>query len=217
MRNAVRPCYTSANGPHLRRLGQQLPWDLDPDWKGSSVFQHVWQGLDGHPYSLISMQAEDVLARPTRSAIPTREHPAARGFTLVEVLVSVAIAGITLAALYSGFASCLLIERHTEESTRAVAILREQLELVRLYPWSQVTNSAYINGPFTNYMYQSANGSGTGTRFTGVVVVTNGPSGFNYSDRMRFAVISVTWTSGGVPHTRQMRTIVSDHGLVTMR
>lgn len=136
MRNAVRPCYTSANGPHLRRLGQQLPWDLDPDWKGSSVFQHVWQGLDGHPYSLISMQAEDVLARPTRSGIPTPEHPAPRGFTLVEVLVSVAIAGITLAALYSGFASCLLIERHTEESTRAVAILRERLELVRLYPWS---------------------------------------------------------------------------------
>jgi prepilin-type N-terminal cleavage/methylation domain-containing protein len=140
----------------------------------------------------------------------------ATAFTLTEVMVAVAVAATVFFSIYAGFSSAVLGARLAEESLRAIALLNEKVETVRLYSWSSVTNAGATSVSFTNYFYQDGN-SRFGTVYTGDIQLTNGPGNVNYDHRLRTLVVTVNWSSAGISHSRQIQTLISDAGLVSRK
>src|SRR5262245_34483451 len=70
------------------------------------------------------------------------ENPRSRqtrsGYTLVEVIVAMAIIGIMVVSLYAGFSSGFAILRTSREKSRATQVLLQKIEAVRFCTWSQL-------------------------------------------------------------------------------
>jgi prepilin-type N-terminal cleavage/methylation domain-containing protein len=146
------------------------------------------------------------------------------GFTLVEVMVAVAVMGIMFVSLYAGFAFGFAQIQLSRENDRATQILEEKMEVVRLLNWDQVVNiPGYIPTSFTAPFYannptNSPSGSFT---YTGTVTVTNvtspqflaQPVTETYKNDLRLIQIQVSWPSGKITRTRRMTTFVSQYGL----
>jgi uncharacterized protein (TIGR02598 family) len=137
-------------------------------------------------------------------------------FTLVEVMMAVAVMGIMLVTLYGGFAFAFTEMKLARENVRATQILQEKMEVVRLYTWDQAVNTpGYMPTNFTEAYYptnptNSATGSFT---YKGTVVVTAAPLTETYAGKLRMIQVRVTWGSGPKTHTRQMTTFISQYGL----
>ncbi len=134
-------------------------------------------------------------------------------FTLPEVLVAVALIAVSSLALFSGFRQSFNVVETNRENLRATQILQEKTEMIRLYNWDQVTNGGYIPTSFSDFFDPTAATNSSGVTYTGTVIVTNAPITETYSADLRLVNISVSWTSGGIAHTREMTTLVSRYGL----
>ena len=140
----------------------------------------------------------------------------ARAFSLVEVLVASAIAGLVMLAFMGGFSMSFRGIQLDRENSRAAQILLEKTELVRLYNWDQITGNdtnIYVPLTFSAPYYPGTNNSNGGFSFSGTVTITNAPVTENYSNDLRSVTVGVTWTSGGVQRSRTMSTLVSRYGL----
>jgi len=71
------------------------------------------------------------------------------GTTLAEVVIAVAILGISAAGIFGVIFSGFFIMDRTRENQRATQILLEKVETIRLYNWSQVTNASFIPTTFS--------------------------------------------------------------------
>jgi prepilin-type N-terminal cleavage/methylation domain-containing protein len=92
-----------------------------------------------------------------------RRRLATRGqaFTLVEVMVAVAIIGISVGALLTGVSSSVFKMRMARENLRATQIMLERVETLRLYNWEQLTKQSFFGGsppalPYAHALYDSA-------------------------------------------------------------
>jgi len=149
----------------------------------------------------------------------TRLHQMA--YTLVEVVIGVAIVGIAFVSLYAGMSGGFAVTQLSRENLRATQIILERMEGLRLYNWDQLTTSNaiypdYIPSKFTNHYYQAAAaGEAQGIAYRGTMVITNaGLTPYaSYGDNMRRIIVTVTWQSGGVQRTRSMSTFSSRNGL----
>jgi uncharacterized protein (TIGR02598 family) len=142
--------------------------------------------------------------------------PGHSAFTLVEVMMGVAVMGIMLVTLYGGFLFAFSEMRLARENVRATQILQEKMEVARLYNWDQVVNTpGYVPTSFTESFYVSnpTNTTSGNFNYTGTVVVTNAPITETYSGDLRMIQIQITWKSGRVTRKRQMTTFVSQYGL----
>jgi prepilin-type N-terminal cleavage/methylation domain-containing protein len=137
-------------------------------------------------------------------------------FTLVEVMVAVAIMGIAFVSLYAGMSSGFAVTQLARENLRATQILMERMEGVRLYNWDQVVSSNMLPANFTNYYYPMAgSGESRGIPYYGTMAVQNmalNPPA-SYSTNMRVVVATVTWTNGNVARYRSIWTYVSQRGV----
>jgi prepilin-type N-terminal cleavage/methylation domain-containing protein len=142
-------------------------------------------------------------------------YPAAgAAFTLVEVLVAVAVLGIMVSGLFGGFGMTFKGVQLDRENSRAIQILVEKTEMLRVYNWDQLTGvdaSNAIPATFTAPFYPSSNNGGF--QYQGTVLVTNVPLGVNYSNDMRAVTVTLNWMSGKAPRTRAMTTWVSQYGM----
>lgn len=155
------------------------------------------------PLSL-SQSADIAATRACRSA-----------FTLVEVMVGVAVTALMGMALYAGIGFAFNQLRISRENLRAVQILEGKMEIVRQYNWDQVVNlPGFIPSTFTESFFAN-NPTNTPANFifTGTVTVTNAPITETYSNDLRMINIKLTWKSGGILHQRQATTFVSQYGL----
>jgi uncharacterized protein (TIGR02598 family) len=137
-------------------------------------------------------------------------------FTLVEVMMAVAVMGIMLVTLYGGFTFAFAQTRVARENVRATQILQEKMEVVRLYTWDQAVNTpGYVPTSFTEAFYANNPTNSVGGNFTysGQVTVTNAPITETYSGHLRMVQIKVSWKSGNVMRQRQMTTFISQYGL----
>jgi prepilin-type N-terminal cleavage/methylation domain-containing protein len=131
------------------------------------------------------------------------------GFTLAEVMVSVAITAAVFVSLYAGISSCFGVVQLNRENVRATQILQEKMEVARLYTWGQLIGG-YIPDTFTApYLV----GSASSLNYTGSVSVVNAPLTETYAADMRQIHIDLTWSSRGVKHKREMTTFISKYGL----
>ena len=160
-----------------------------------------------------------------------------RAFTLVEVLVSVAISLIVFSAIYAGISNCYGILQTSRENLRATQIMVSDLEGIRLCSWgdgtnlpSQLFNTTIVPPTFTNYFYPLGLNGGTnrGTAYYGTISVaqlTNsadqtsvfGGTVPSYVTNMALVTVTLQWTNGlhgrPVGHTRHMSTLVAQYGI----
>ncbi len=141
----------------------------------------------------------------------------ARGaFTLVEVLVSLAVCGFLFVSLYAGLAQGTSSLQRAREKLRAAQILSEKLEVMRLYNWDQVNTSGYIPSTFVEYQYPNDNTNMVaqqGIVYRGTIQLSPADVHSNYTNTMRKVVATVTWTSQNVTNQQRMETLISEFGV----
>ena len=135
-----------------------------------------------------------------------------RGFSLVEVVIAMAVAGVSVIALLSAISSGMLTMQMARENVRATQIMLEKTETLRLYSWDQLTATNFLLTSFTE-KYDPADTNTTALSYTGTVTKTNVPMTTAYSDEMKQITISLTWTTGRINHSRSFTTFVARNGL----
>src|ERR1051325_2552983 len=139
-------------------------------------------------------------------------------YTLVEVLIAVFILAIMIISLYAGYSAGFSVVQVMRENLRATQILIQRAETIRLYNWTQVTDTNYLKPTFTEKYDPRATTTNTGTLYVGVVT-TNVPAGLPaaYNTNMLDVKITLYWTNytgnRKVVRSRQMETYVARYGL----
>lgn len=137
-------------------------------------------------------------------------------FTIIEVIMAIAVLGVLILALYSGMSTAIFSTRLARENLRATEILLEKMEGIRLYSWDQVLTPGYIPTNFIAYYYDdgNTNGTGVGIIYTGTVALASCPmTSVNYSNEIRQMDLTINWVSGGIPRTRSLTTLLARHGV----
>jgi prepilin-type N-terminal cleavage/methylation domain-containing protein len=141
------------------------------------------------------------------------------GFTLVEVICSVAIAAFVVSVLFYGFSDGYSILRTSREDLRATQILMQRSEAIRLLTWAQLTNCPTTFQEIYNQT-SATNGSG-GTIYYGTLsttgAATNIPDSVTYKSSIHLITIAVVWTNSvgarNIAHRRQMQTLSAANGM----
>jgi len=156
------------------------------------------------------MKIKEVIARKTLM------H-AWLAYTLIDVMMGVAIMGTMMISLYGGIASGFAITQLARENLRGTQIMLERMEGVRLFNWNQLTNASMIPPTFTSYYYPLATSNGTeGITYYGTMSIDSAtdlnPS-VGYAANLRSINVTLTWTNGGYQRVRTMSTIVAQNGV----
>jgi hypothetical protein len=119
-------------------------------------------------------------------------------FSLLEVVLSVAVLSFMLVTLYGGIAASFAIIQTARENLRATQIMLERVEGIRLFNWNQLVYSNMIPTWFTNYYYPlAAPGESKGVVYVGkmeIEPVTLDPPA-TYSSQMRRINVTIYWTN----------------------
>src|SRR5689334_13065774 len=134
-------------------------------------------------------------------------------FSMIEVLVTIAVFGIVLLSLYSGITNGFAFVELTRENLRATQIMEEKMETIRLYRWSQITQSGFIPTNFVVSFCPFKTQSTAGLTYTGTVSIVDAPISEFYSDDLKQVTITIAWTSGNALRQRRMTSFVAQYGL----
>src|ERR1044071_6035962 len=150
-----------------------------------------------------------------KATIKKRQTSATSGFTILEASVAMGVVGLLVVALYAGMTSATIAVRLARENHRATQIMVEKMELLRLFTWDQINTTNFVPTTFTATYADSSgtNSANSGLVYTGAVAFAAFPAGKNYSDQLKVATLTLTWTSGGILHTRQLSTYVGRYGI----
>jgi Tfp pilus assembly protein PilV len=140
------------------------------------------------------------------------ESPAGgRAFSLIEVMFSAMIISVVFVSLYVGIGQGFGVIQVSRENLRATQIMQEQVEILRILNWDQITTNA-SPWNFTSSFYP-ANLTNQGVIYTGRINLTNAPVPATYAADVRLAIVSLSWKSGTATRQRELRTLVSRYGL----
>jgi len=140
----------------------------------------------------------------------------ALAFTLMEVVVAVAITGIAFVSLYAGIFYCFRITNLEREDLRATQVMLQQVEGIRLFNWQQVANTNLNPTTFyARYFPGSGSVPPSGLIYTGTVVlapVTLDPP-TTYEAQMKELTVTLQWRSENLMRTRSIKTYVAKDGI----
>ena len=137
-----------------------------------------------------------------------------QGFTLIDALFAVAMAGVMFTSLYAGLAFGFKVIKMTRENTRATQIMLEKMETIRLYSWSQITNAGFVPTNPITVPYYAVGATNNSLMYTAQTFIANSDLGTGYADKMRKITVRVDWTPlGKTNRTRIMTTYVAKGGL----
>jgi Tfp pilus assembly protein PilV len=167
--------------------------------------------------------AEAIMKLFSRKQMPKIRSRAA--FSLVEVMVAVLLISTVFIAIFSSMTMALTVTQLSRENLRATQIMLDKMEGVRLYSWTQLNDTNFLQSSFTNWFYDTNNvglvsAQGNGVKYTGTVNVTAWPYATGYATNMRQVMVTVGWASqangsgiGSLTHSRSMSTFVSQTGM----
>ena len=99
-------------------------------------------------------------------------------YTLPEVMLAVFVLAIMLVSLYGGFSAGFAVVQLARENLRATQIMVQKMEDIRIYNWSQITNSTFLKNSFVDYYVPSGTNNNTaGAYYQGFITTTNLPIG----------------------------------------
>jgi prepilin-type N-terminal cleavage/methylation domain-containing protein len=151
--------------------------------------------------------------------LPRQNYPVPRagkrGFSMIEALVAMAMAGIMFTALYAGMHFGFRIIKLSRENTRATQIMIEHMEICRLYKWNDLTNvGVFLNTNPIVVPYYPPGAGVSSIMFTSRVSLTPFLSGASYASEMRKLTVRVDWESfADTNRSRTMSTYVTRNGL----
>lgn len=148
-----------------------------------------------------------------RTAI--RRRVKSSGFTLIEVVITIGLLGMSLLALHNGMICGTVMLESARQNLRANQILVEKMETIRLYTFDQLGTAGFIPSTFSAY-YQPAstgNTNASGFVYNGTITIAPPSSTASYSNDLKMVTVQVRWTTGNLTHTRDMQTLVSRNGL----
>lgn len=148
--------------------------------------------------------------RPANSTI---KRP--RGFTLIEVVITIGLLGISLLALHNGMLFGTIMLENSRENLRANQILVEKMETIRLYTFDQINTAGFIPSTFSAY-YQPAtagNSNSSGFQYQGTITISDPSTSASYSNDLKMVSVRVQWTTGTLTHSRDMQTLIARNGL----
>ncbi len=137
------------------------------------------------------------------------------GMTLIDVVMSVAILGVMAGGVLGSFRYGFFILQLARENQRATQILLEKVETLRLYSWDQVNQPGFIpsNLPTEYYDPQAPTGA-QGVAYYGTLTPpTSVPFSTSYSTNLCQLTLTLTWTTGTIPHTRSLTTYIAKDGI----
>lgn len=147
---------------------------------------------------------------------PSKQCPRKRcstGFSLVEVVIAMAVTGVSSVALLSAISSGMLTMQMARENVRATQIMMEKTETLRLYSWDQLNATNFVLTTFTEkYDPNSTNGA-QGITYNGTVTIASAPMATAYSNSVKQVTISLSWTTGHLSRNRSFTTLVARNGL----
>lgn len=146
------------------------------------------------------------------SAVPRRPGIAS-GFTIIEVLFTMMMAGVMFTALYAGISSGFAVIKLARENTRATQIMVEKMETIRLYSWDQINSNGFIPSNFVASYYPMGVVGDRGTLYTGIVSVADSSLGTSYAPEVKKVTVQLKWNTGNLPRSRSISTYVSRYGL----
>jgi prepilin-type N-terminal cleavage/methylation domain-containing protein len=135
-----------------------------------------------------------------------------QGMSLVEVVVAVAILAVMCSGILGSVGYGLFSAQIARENQRATQVMLERLESIRLYSWTQVTNTGFIPATFTD-VYDPQSTTAPGCTYYGKMSVTNFPGSTSYAANIRQFIVTLQWTNNSrVTHTRTVATLVAKDG-----
>jgi hypothetical protein len=140
--------------------------------------------------------------------------PKRSAFALAEVIVGIAIMAIMFLTLYLGFTQGFGVVQGSRENLRAIQILQQQAEVIRLYTWEQVDPASGWIPATTTWTFYPLGGTGAnGITYTGTVNIAAAPMTESYAADNKLVTFALTWKSGNVQRQRRISTLVSKYGL----
>lgn len=138
------------------------------------------------------------------------------GFSLVEVVVAIAILGVGIVALYSSLLNGFRVAQLSRENLRATQVMVELMDTLRLYSWDQITDPTFTPKHFdVDYDPVGATNGGTGLfTYSCTMNVKKGPKDVEYGDNMKTVTLDIEWQNGSkIKRTRTFVTYVTRNGL----
>ena len=143
---------------------------------------------------------------------PGKKAAAQRGFSILELVVAMAIIGMLVLAVYGAITSGMGTMRMARENLRATQILLEKMEGLRLYNWGQMTPGFVPTQFIANYDVSSS-ATNTGILYYGTVTIAPADTGTTYANDMRQVTVRLQWKTGAINRTREMSTYVCRSGV----
>ena len=166
----------------------------------------------------------ELLMKPSTNSV-CRRKAAGAGFSLVEVMVGIAVFGVIFVSLYAGVTFGLNSVQLARENLRATQILLEKMEVIRLYNWEEVNTPGFIPATFQATYSPGATTTtvqgnkevvvpAEGVTYFGTITVTNaGLTVENYRQNIKRVDLTVRWTTGRLQRSRSLSTLVTQDGL----
>jgi type II secretory pathway pseudopilin PulG len=146
-------------------------------------------------------------------------------FTVIEVLIAMALSGIAIAAIMTSISGGLKTVTQARDSFRATQIMAQKLEVIRLFTWTQLNDTNFLaTNSFTEVYDPLATAStNQGIIYSGIYKIADFPYPVTYSNALKLLTVQLTWTNGTIVnsnrvtipyvHTRTMDTVICSNGL----
>ena len=133
-----------------------------------------------------------------------------KAFTIVEVVMSICILGISAAGLMSSFQYSFLIIKMERENQRATQVMLERAEAIRCFSWDNLGN---VPTQTTDYYNPATQSKPIYAVYTTVAPFSPSGSTPAYAASMKQLTIVVTWTTGAISRARTNITYIAKDGV----
>jgi prepilin-type N-terminal cleavage/methylation domain-containing protein len=190
------------------------------------MLQHYLRTIHSSALLITLVSASRLLYSPSRGAdrpelpsnmnlqppSPAQGTNGERAFTLVEMVVSMAVVSIAMVSVFAALSAGTTVIESTREDLRATQILEEKMETIRLYTMDQVCSNGFVPTNFVAPFY-AVGSTNSGLSYTGTVAIGAAPLTESYKDDLKQVTVDLTWVSGARTNRRTVQTLISRYGL----